>query len=96
MKIGLFNEANSFFIEKKFDKALFIYSQLSSEFPENREYPVYALFCDIASEDMEKAQSLFDYFSIAIDEDIETALEYVEGVINAYDGDVDKDDGTVI
>lgn len=86
----LFNEANRFFTQKEFDKAIFIYSQLSSNFPENKEYPVYALFCDIASEDVEKATTLFDYFSIAKEEDIDAAIEYVEDVINAYDGDVDK------
>jgi len=86
----LFNEANAFFLDKKFDKALFIYSQLSSNFPENREYPVYALFCDIASEDIEKAVSLYDYFSIVKDENIDEAISYVEDVVNAYDGDVDK------
>ncbi|TLP40940.1 hypothetical protein [Arcobacter arenosus] len=86
----LLNEANSFFLERKFDKALFLYSQLSSNFPSNREYPVYALFCDIASEDEEKALSLFDYFSVAKNENIEEALSYVEDTINAYDGDVDK------
>lgn len=86
----LFNEANTYFLDKKFEKALFLYSQLSSSFPENREYPVYALFCDIASEDEEKALSLFDYFTIAKDENIEEALVYVEDIINAYDGDVDK------
>lgn len=86
----LLNEANAFFVERKFEKALFIYSQLSSNFPENREYPMYALFCDIASEDVDKAVSLYNYFSIAKDEDIEEALAYVEDVINAYDGDVDK------
>ncbi len=47
----LFNEANRYFLDKNFEKALFIYSQLSSNFPENKEYPIYALFCDIASED---------------------------------------------
>ncbi len=86
----LLNEANSFFLERKFDKALFLYSQLSSNFPSNKEYPVYALFCDIATEDEEKALSLFDYFSVAKDENIEEALSYVEDTINAYDGDVDK------
>ncbi len=86
----LLNEANTFFAERKFDKALFIYSQLSSNFPKNREYPVYALFCDIASEDVEKAVSLYDYFTIAKEENIEEALVYVENIINAYDGDIDK------
>lgn len=86
----LFNEANTFFTQKKFEKALFIYSQLSANFPENKEYPIYALFCDIASEDVEKAISLFDYFSVAKEENIDEAINYVQDVINAYDGDIDK------
>ncbi len=86
----LLNEANSFFTQRKFDKALFLYSQLSSNFPQNKEYPIYALFCDIASEDEEKAVSLYDYFTIVKDENLEEAIRYVEDVINAYDGDIDK------
>lgn len=84
------NEANSFFTQKKFDKALFLYSQLSSNFPQNKEYPIYALFCDIATEDEEKAISLYDYFTIVKDENLEEAIRYVEDVVNAYDGDIDK------
>ena len=86
----LLNEANSFFTQKEFNKALFLYSQLSSNFPQNKEYPIYALFCDIASEDEEKAISLYDYFSIVKDENLEEAIRYVEDVVNAYDGDIDK------
>lgn len=86
----LLNEANSFFTQRKFEKALFLYSQLSSNFPQNKEYPIYALFCDIATEDEEKAVSLYDYFSIVKDENLEEAIRYVEDVINAYDGDIDK------
>ena len=86
----LLNEANSFFTQRKFDKALFLYSQLSSNFPDNKEYPIYALFCDIASEDEQKALSLYDYFSVVKDENLEVAIRYVEDVINAYDGDIDK------
>lgn len=86
----LLNEANSFFTQKKFEKALFLYSQLSSNFPLNKEYPIYALFCDIASEDEEKAISLYDYFTIVKDENLENAIRYVEDVVNAYDGDIDK------
>ena len=86
----LLNEANSFFTQRKFEKALFLYSQLSSEFPDNKEYQIYALFCDIASEDEEKAMSLYDYFVVVKDENLEVAIRYVEDVINAYDGDIDK------
>lgn len=86
----LFNEANALFLDKKFEKALFIYSQLSSNFPDNKEYPVHALFCDVASEDVDKAISLFDYFSVAKEDNLEDAIAYIEDVINAYDGDIDK------
>ncbi|MDY0052837.1 MAG: hypothetical protein RBR65_09885 [Aliarcobacter sp.] len=86
----LLNEANSFFTQKKFEKALFLYSQLSSNFPDNKEYPIYALFCDIASEDEQKAISLYDYFVVVKDENLEEAIKYVEDVIDAYDGDIDK------
>ena len=86
----LLNEANSFFTQRKFEKALFLYSQLSSEFPDNKEYQIYALFCDVASEDEEKAMSLYDYFVVVKDENLEVAIRYVEDVINAYDGDIDK------
>lgn len=86
----LLNEANSLFTQKQFDKALFLYSQLSSNFPSNKEYPIYALFCDIASEDEEKAISLYDYFSVVKNDSIDEAITYVEDIINAYDGDLDK------
>ena len=79
----LLNEANSLFVQKKFDEALFLYSQLSSNFPQNKEYKVYALFCDIATEDVQKAMSLFDYFSVIKDENLDEAIKYVEDVINA-------------
>ncbi|PHO09354.1 hypothetical protein [Malaciobacter canalis] len=86
----LLNEANSYFLNKEYDKALFLYSQLSSLFPLKREYKVYAIFCDIASEDEQKALTLYDYFSAASLEDMEAAISYVEEVVNAYDGDIDK------
>ncbi len=89
-EIRVLNEANSFFTQKKFNKAMFLYSQLSSNFPQNKEYPIYALFCDIATEDEEKAISLYDYFTIVKDENLDEAIRYVEDVINAYDGDIDK------
>lgn len=86
----LLESAHQYFNEKKFEKALFTYSQLVSLYPENREYPIYALFCDIASEDEEKAFSLYEYFSIVKDEDLDEAITYVNDVVEAYDGDLDK------
>lgn len=86
----LLNDANRYFLNKEFDKALFIYSQLSSIFKYNKEYSIYALFCDLASEDATKALSLYDYFTVAKESNIDDAINYVHDVIEAYDGDIDK------
>ena len=86
----LLNEANKYFLEKNYNQALFIYSALSNEFPQNKEYPLYAMFCDIANEDEAKAQSLFDYFDVAKNDNLDEAIAYVRGIIDAYDGDMNK------
>ena len=86
----LLNKADNYFLNKEFDKALFIYAQLSSIFKYNQEYPIYALFCDIGAEDEDKAISLYDYFTVAKEENLEEAIKYVNNVVEAYDGDVDK------
>ena len=83
----LIQHANEFFISKQYDKALFLYSQASSFEPTNVEYQLYAVFCDIASEDDEKGQSLFEYFSIQKELDINHAIKYIQDTIGAYDGD---------
>ena len=83
----LINTANEFFISRQYDKALFLYSQASSIEPTNAEYQLYALFCDIASEDEEKGQSLFEYFTVQKEIDFDSAVKYVKDTINAYDGD---------
>lgn len=84
------NEANSLFTQRKFDKALFLYSLLISNFPNNEEYPIYALLCDISIEDENKAIALFDYFFLLKKDDQKEAINYIKNVINAYDGDIEK------
>ncbi|AXK49324.1 hypothetical protein CRU87_07415 [Aliarcobacter trophiarum LMG 25534] len=83
-------EANSLFFQKRFSEALFIYSQLYSSFPDNKEYKIYILLCDIAFEDIQKAMALYDYFSILKDENLQDAIKYMEDTIEAYDGNIEK------
>jgi len=83
----LLQQAHSYFTAHQYDKALFLYSQVSSIHPNNVEYQLYCIFCDLGYESDEKAQSLFDYFIIAKDENLESAVKYAQDVINAYDGD---------
>ena len=84
------NDAHSLFAQRRFEKALFLYSLLVDNFTQKDEYKIYALFCDIALEDASKAIALFDYFTILKDDDLQEAIDYVKGVIKAYDGDIDK------
>lgn len=86
----LLKQGHSYFSVKKYDKALFLYSQVLSTEPSNEEYKVYGLLCDLGFESSEKAQNLFDYFSVAKEESLKEAVKYVEDVINAYDGDNEK------
>jgi tetratricopeptide (TPR) repeat protein len=83
-------QAHSLFTDKQYDKALFLYSQILSFNPTNSEYQLYCIFCDIASENDEKGQSLFDYFTVAKEENLETAIKYAKDIISAYDGSHEK------
>ncbi len=86
----LLDTANSLFIQKKFKDALFYYSMLLANFPENKEYTLYALFCDISIEDESKALSLFDYFTVLKKDDEAMAFEQIMSIIDEYDGDIEK------
>ncbi|MGK0256242.1 MAG: hypothetical protein ACI81I_000854 [Arcobacteraceae bacterium] len=87
---SVLKQAHSYFTAKEYDKALFLYSQVTSQEPRNIEYQLYCIFCDLGYENDEKAQTLFDYFIVAKDDDLEVAKQYVQDIINAYDGDNSK------
>ena len=84
---ALLQQGHSYFTAKQYDKALFLYSQVLHEEPSNAEYKMYCIFCDLGFESDEKAQSLFDYFIVSKEEDFESTLQYVQEIIEAYDGD---------
>jgi len=86
-KEDLLQEAHGFFLTEFYDKALFLYSRVSSLEPTNKEYQIYALFCDLASEDNVKAQELFEKFTILKEEGLPEAVEFVQDEIALHDGD---------
>lgn len=86
----ILKKAHSFFSGKEYDKALFLYSQVSSIDSSNIEYQLYCIFCDLAYENEEKAHSLFDYFSLAKDTNFDEAVKYVQDIIEAHDGNNEK------
>ncbi|MEA3383581.1 MAG: tetratricopeptide repeat protein [Campylobacterota bacterium] len=89
-KEEILKQAASLFTAKEYDKALFLYSQVLSLNPTNIEFKLYCMMCDIASENEEKAQSMFDYFTVAKDANFDEAVKYIEEIINAHDGDNEK------
>ncbi len=89
-KNRLLNEANSLFTQRKYKEALFKYSLLVSNFQDIKEYKIYALICDVAFEDEQKAMALFDYFTVLKEENLEEAIKYVEDVVEAFDGNIEK------
>ena len=88
--IKVLKQAHSFFTDKQYDKAMFLYAQVLSLDPLNKEYQLYPVFCDIANENEDKGQYLLDYFTIALKEDSKTAIEDVSNIISAYDGNNDQ------
>ena len=78
--------AHGHFTNQNYDLAIFLYSQVLSLDPSNLEYQVYPILCDIASEDPQKGQALFDYFMIKKEFGLDIALESIEDAIGAYDG----------
>jgi tetratricopeptide (TPR) repeat protein len=83
----MLEEAHQLFLEKRYDEAIFLYSQIVSLDPTNVEYQLYPIFCDVASEDDERGQALFEYFTIQKELDLQAAIAYVKDTIEAFDGD---------
>lgn len=83
----MLEEAHQLFLERRYDEAIFLYSQIVSQEPTNVEYQLYPIFCDVASEDDERGQALFEYFSVQKELDLQVAIDYVKDTIEAYDGD---------
>ena len=82
--------ANICFMNKDYDLALFEYSKLLAKEPINEIYKLYAIICDIASEDELKAISLFDYLTLNKDKNIQDTIKYCKNVIKLYDSDIDN------
>ena len=83
-------QAHTFFSQKEYDKALFLYSQVASLYPTNIEYQLYCIFCDVSYENDEKAQNLFEYFSVSKDLNFDDAVKFVQETLDTYDNENDK------
>jgi tetratricopeptide (TPR) repeat protein len=82
--------ANSHYANRKYLKAMQYFGELSKRYPNNEEFNLYILLCDIATENEEKSNMFYDYFTVAKTDNIDNAIEYVKGMIKAYDGDIEE------
>lgn len=81
----ILNTAHWHFVHKEYEKAIVFYSQALFIEPDNFEYKLYRIICDIATENSEKAQMLFDYFLSQKELSSNDYIELVKHAIATYD-----------
>ena len=84
------NDAEEAFVNRQYKLSMLYYGNLLSANPTNQEYYIKALLCDIALEDEQKSQALFDYFTVEKEKDYKKAISNTMDIIDAYDGDMNK------
>ena len=82
------DRAEEHFFRGEYDEALQDISIALMKSPEDRELKICAILSDMARENEEKAQAIFEYYQIAKELD-ENAEEIIEGLIESSDFDVE-------
>jgi len=79
----ILQKADDFFIDKNYKTALQFYSNILSQNPDDQDAQIGLLLTDMALNDNEeKAQTLFDYYIIIKDQDIDIAYDTINDLIN--------------
>jgi tetratricopeptide (TPR) repeat protein len=82
-------KADNFFTNKDYQSALHFYSNILTNNPEDKDAQIGLLLTDMAiNDDEEKAHTLFDYYVIIKDQDIQIAFEAINDLIHE---NVDED-----
>jgi len=77
-------KADEFFIGREYSQALFYYSLLLEKKPNDKEIEMYVILSDLASENEEEAQALFDYYDILKNNNEEVPLAVIEDIIDSF------------
>jgi len=88
-KEKLKTKAEDFFYKGQYDKALQNFSLALIESPEDKELQICAILTDMANENEEKAQAIFEYYQITKEIEEDNAEEIIEGLIESLDFDID-------
>ena len=81
----LFSRANKAFLSGNYLKAIYYYSIVLKQDPNNKEAKIGILLSDFASEEKEEANALFDYYYALKKEKNKNAEKIIEDIINSRD-----------
>ena len=82
--------AENCFYSGEYDKAMRIYGLLLKDCPNLQEARIGAILSDIANENSEEAQALFEYYQVLKSEDNENAEKIIEDMISSLDDALGK------
>ncbi len=88
-KKKLKQKAEEYFYNGEYQKALQNFSLALMDSPYDEELQIYAILSDMANENEEKAQAIFEYYQITKEIEEETAGELIRNLIDSMDFDVD-------
>lgn len=82
--------ANDNFDSHQYESALLNFSMLLQKNPEDKEARTGAILTEMAMNEEQGAQALYDYYTVLQSNDKELASEVMEEIIASMDGGVDK------
>lgn len=82
--------ANDHFGKQEYEEAMFNYSLVLQENPDDQEAKTGAILTEMAMNHEEGAEALYDYYMVLQASDSEIASEVMEEIINSMDGGIEK------
>lgn len=86
----ILERAENYFYSGEYDEAMRIYGLLLKDYPDLQEARIGAILSDIANENDEEAQALFEYYQVLKNEDNENAAKIIEDMIVSLDDALEK------
>jgi len=86
----ILERAENYFYSGEYDEAMRIYGLLLKDYPDLQEARIGAILSDIANENDEEAQALFEYYQVLKNEDNENAGKIIEDLIVSLDDALEK------
>ena len=91
MRASKFKErAKNSFFKREYKEALMNFSLALKEAPGDRESKIGAILSDMANENEEQAQALFEYYEFSKENENENAEDIIEDIIDSVDFSIDS------